>query len=58
MVGFLIFYSEIIPTACFIVALYFLISGILDNEKTYTYVGVALSLLSVLLPFVILNLII
>ncbi|MCD7781927.1 MAG: hypothetical protein LUG89_04475 [Methanosphaera sp.] len=57
MVEFLVLYSEIIPTACVLLALFFLITGILDDRKTYTYVGIVLFFLSVLLPFVMLKMV-
>ena len=55
MVQSVIFYSEIIPTILAIFALYFIISGVLDDKRNFLAVGVVIFLLAVIVPFVILS---
>ncbi len=53
-----VIYSEIIPTALAIVALYFIGSGVLDHNRTYTILGIILFALAVIIPFAVLSFII
>ena len=50
-----IIFSQLIPTILAIVGLYLMISGVLDDKKTFLTLGVLVFLLAVIIPFVILS---
>jgi hypothetical protein len=55
MVQSVIVYSEIIPTILGVLGIYLIINGVLDDNKTFTLVGIAIFLLAVIVPFAILT---
>ncbi|MDO5851808.1 MAG: hypothetical protein Q4Q23_04905 [Methanobacteriaceae archaeon] len=52
MTSSLMIYSHIIPTIVAILGLFFIINGVMDNNKTYLLLGVIVFLCAAFLPFI------